>query len=130
MTAPDVVAPTDTVRPQDDLYRHVNGRWLAEASIPPDRARFGAFLELVDGAEAAVRTIVERAQTADPGTEARKIGDLYASFLAEDRVDALGAQPLAEPLTLVAAADSIAAVLATLGRLQRTGASGLLQLFV
>src|SRR5437764_1372400 len=80
-------APLETgVRPQDDLYRHVNGPWLAEASIPPDRARYGAFLELVDGAEAAVRAIVERAQSAEPGTEARKIGDLYSSFLDEELV--------------------------------------------
>src|SRR3954449_12655158 len=79
------------VRPQDDLYRHVNGAWLAEASIPPDRARYGAFLELVDGAEAAVRAIVKRSQSAEPGTEARKIGDLYSSFLDEERVERLGA---------------------------------------
>src|SRR5919107_3098220 len=127
MTAPDVAAPTATVRPQDDLYRHVNGRWLAEAAIPPDRARFGAFLELVDGAEAAVRSIVERSQDAEPGTEARKIGDLYSSFLDEERVEALGTQPLTEPLALVAAADSVATVLAVLGRLERSGASGLFQ---
>jgi putative endopeptidase len=118
------------VRPQDDLYRHVNGSWLAEASIPPDRARYGAFLELVEGAEDAVKAIVERAQSADAGTEGRKIGDLYSSFLDEDRAERLGAQPLAKPLGLVAATDSVATVLATLGRLERTGAGGLFQLFV
>src|SRR4051794_1508073 len=126
----DPARPETGVRPQDDLYRHVNGAWLAEASIPPDRARYGAFLELVDGAEAAVRAIVERSQSAEPGTEARKIGDLYSSFLDEERVERLGAEPLAEPLGLVAATDSIASVLATLGRLERSGAGGLFQLFV
>ena len=120
----------DSVRVQDDLYRHVNGRWLQTAEIPPDRARSGAFLDLVDGAEAAVRELVEEAQQAEPGTEARKIGDLYASFMAEDAVESAGAAPLAEPLALVAAADSVAAVLATLGALERTGAGSLFQLFV
>jgi putative endopeptidase len=126
----DAASWDPAVRVQDDLYRHVNGRWLAEATIPPDRARSGAFLDLVDGAEAAVRELVEESQQAQPGTEARKIGDLYASFMAEERVEALGAAPLAEPLALVAATHSIAEVLDVLGSLERTGAGSLVQLFV
>ncbi|MGT2425663.1 M13 family metallopeptidase [Amnibacterium kyonggiense] len=117
-------------RIQDDLYRAVNGEWLASAEIPADRARSGAFLDLVDDAEVAVRAIVERAQRAEPGTEARKIGDLYSSFMDEARVEALGAAPLAEPLGLVAAADSVAAVLAVLGTLERRGGGSLFRLFV
>lgn len=118
------------MRIQDDLYRAVNGEWLATAEIPADRARTGAFLDLVDGAEVAVRAIVERAQHADAGTEARKIGDLYSSFMDEERVEALGAAPLAEPLGLVHAADSVAAVLAVLGTLERRGGGSLFRLFV
>ena len=127
MAQPEAV---DAVRVQDDLYRHVNGAWIATAEIPGDRARSGAFLDLVDGAEAAVRAIVEQAQQADPGTEARKVGDLYSSFMAEDAVEDAGAAPLAEPLALVARTDSVAAVLATLGALERAGAGSLFRLFV
>ncbi|HZA03330.1 MAG TPA: hypothetical protein VE617_02115, partial [Propionibacteriaceae bacterium] len=46
------------VRIQDDLYRHVNGRWLAEAEIPADKPLAGAFVELRDQAEIAVRDII------------------------------------------------------------------------
>ena len=42
---------SDQIRPQDDLFRHVNGTWLADAVIPPDRAAHGAFHELRDQAE-------------------------------------------------------------------------------
>jgi len=128
-----VAEPEGAVVPariQDDLYRAVNGEWLATAEIPADRARSGAFLDLVDGAEIAVRTIIERAQQAEPGTEARKIGDLYTSFMDEARVEELGAAPLAEPLALVAAADSVAAVVAVLGTLERRGGGSLFRLFV
>ncbi len=31
------------IRPQDDMYRHVNGGWLDTAEIPSDRAADGAF---------------------------------------------------------------------------------------
>jgi putative endopeptidase len=126
----DLSGGDSSVRAQDDLFRHVNGEWLETAEIPADRARSGAFLDLADGAEAAVRTIVETAEAAEPGTEARKVGDLYASFMAEERVEALGAEPLADPLALVAAADSVQAVVTTLGALERTGAGSLFQLFV
>lgn len=117
-------------RIQDDLYRSVNGAWLATAEIPPDRARSGAFLDLVDGAEIAMRSIIELAQQAEPGSEARKIGNLYTSFMDEARVEALGAAPLEEPLGLVAAADSVATVLAVLGTLERRGGGSLFRLFV
>lgn len=36
----------DSIRPQDDLFGHVNGRWLAEYEIPADRATDGAFRQL------------------------------------------------------------------------------------
>ena len=27
----------DSVRPQDDFYKHVNGKWLASTEIPADK---------------------------------------------------------------------------------------------
>lgn len=118
------------MRPQDDLYRAANGDWLRSAAIPADRARTGAFIELVDGAEEAVREILLAAADAEPGSEARKIGDAYAAFLDEERIEALGAAPLADDLSLVASTTSTAEVFRALGRLERTGVAGLLQLFV
>jgi putative endopeptidase len=49
------------IRPQDDLFRHVNGRWLARTTIAADRARESTFRILADQAENAVREIVEEA---------------------------------------------------------------------
>ncbi len=48
-----------SIRPQDDLYGHHNGRWLAEHEIPADRPSDGAFHALRDAAEADVRAIIE-----------------------------------------------------------------------
>jgi putative endopeptidase len=41
----------ENARPQDDLFGHVNGRWLADYDIPADRATDGAFRLLADRAE-------------------------------------------------------------------------------
>ena len=47
------------IRPQDDLFGHVNGTWLAEAEIPADRSSWGPFVQLADVAEEQVHAIIE-----------------------------------------------------------------------
>ena len=91
------------VRPQDDLFTHVNGRWLATHEIPDDRAQDGTFVMLRDRAEDDVRAIVEgAAEQADD--DARRIAALYASFMDVERVEALGVEPLRPLLDEIAAA--------------------------
>ena len=118
------------VRPQDDLYRHVNGQWIARTAIPDDKARYGSFMVLAEEAEKAVREIIEQAQTAAAGTLEKKVGDLYASFMDAERIEALGAAPLAPLLAEVDAIADADALLATIGRLERRGVAGFVQLFV
>ena len=119
-----------SIRAQDDLFRHVNGRWIERTEIPSDKARYGSFYLLAEEAEKAVRDIIIESQSADPGTEGRKVGDLYASFLDEARIQALGAEPIAEAIAEAEKVDSIDSLLETLGRLERGGSSGFFQVFV
>ncbi|MFJ4220503.1 M13 family metallopeptidase [Curtobacterium luteum] len=118
------------VRPQDDLYRHVNGTWVAATPIPDDKARYGAFTILAEEAELAVRDIVERSQQAAPGTEERKVGNLFTAFTDEERLEALGTGPIEPLLAEIDTVDSVADVLRTVGRFERLGLPGFLQLFV
>jgi putative endopeptidase len=119
-----------TIRPQDDLFRHVNGRWIDRTEIPSDKARWGSFYLLAEAAEKAVQDIIIEAQDAAPGSEERKFGDLYASFMDEARVQELGAAPLKPLLAEVAEVRDIRGLLQTLGRLERKGTSGFFRLFV
>ena len=92
------------VRPQDDLFRHVNGSWLARTEIPADKASYGAFDMLFDKAQADLRAIVEEAAkstTRTPGSEAQKIGDFYESFMNEPRAEQLGITPLKPELDAI-----------------------------
>jgi predicted metalloendopeptidase len=52
-----------SIRPQDDLYRYVNGGWLARTDIPPDRVSYGAFTELTEKAETDLRAVIEELPT-------------------------------------------------------------------
>ncbi|MGO1316317.1 MAG: M13 family metallopeptidase [Cellulomonadaceae bacterium] len=122
----DLDAFTDAIRPQDDLYRHVNGRWLDTYEIPADRARDGAFRELHDRAEEHVREIVRDASASGQAASAEqaKIGALFTSFMDTERIAALGRDPLEADLALIRGATTHAELTGALGALQRTGAGG------
>jgi len=92
------------VRPQDDLFRHVNGVWLTKTEIPADKATYGAFDILFDKAQADLKAIVEEAAKSPnrpAGSDAQKIGDFYESFMNEARAEQLGITPLEAELDAI-----------------------------
>src|SRR5690606_577397 len=119
-----------SVRPQDDLYRFINGTYIREHEIPADRARDGAFMVLRDLSEQRVPDIITDAAAADATGEAKQIGDLYASFMAEERIEALGTAPLQADLELFTAARDKDALARAMGTLAPTGVRGAVALFV
>ena len=121
---------SDEIRPQDDLFRHVNGSWLDRTEIPDDKARWGSFHLIAEQAEKDVRAIIEESQDAEPGTENRKIGDLYASFMDTARIAELGAAPLTAQLARIDEVASIPDFLRLVGAFEREGAGSLMVLYV
>ena len=63
----------DSVRPQDDLFGHVNGRWLAETEIPSDRSSWGGFAMLAE--EVGMDFLLLPEHHFDPNAAARFWGD-------------------------------------------------------
>ena len=120
-----------SVRPQDDLYQHVNGTWLKSTEIPDDRPLEGTFTALRDGSELAVKEIIEDA--AARGAEStgieQKIGDLYNSFMDEAAVEAKGLDPIRQRLAEVFATESAADLVALAGRLFRADVGGLFYIY-
>ncbi|GAA1723765.1 M13 family metallopeptidase [Microbacterium paludicola] len=118
------------IRPQDDLYRHVNGAWIERTEIPGDKARWGSFHLLDEQAEKHVHAIIEESQQAEPGTDARKVGDAYASFMDEERIAQLGTAPLEGQLAQADAVTDVATFLGTVGALDRQGVANPIGVFV
>ena len=124
-----------SIRPQDDLFRFVNGGWLATAEIPADRPSSGAFTVLRDEAEAACRRIVEElaedfSSVAPEGTSEAlatnrgRVGALYEAFMDEAHLEELGAEPLAEELAPVLGASSKEELARALGEMTPVGFMG------
>ena len=122
-----VSADDATSRVQDDLFRYVNGAWVDTASIPPDQSIYGAFHEMRDQSEAVCREIVESAAGSsdlEPGSADQMIGDLYASFMDVETIEARGIAPVsAQFVTIDAVADRVEFA-GLLGRLHRDGVPG------
>ncbi|HTW47983.1 MAG TPA: M13 family metallopeptidase [Acidobacteriaceae bacterium] len=94
-----------SVKPGDDFYRYANGGWLARTEIPADRAGVGVFSVLGDESNKNVAAIIEEVAKSNPapGSEARKIADVYNAYMDEAHIDSLGIRPLEPHLAAVAA---------------------------
>ena len=61
----DLTAIDETVRPQDDLFRHVNGAWLESTEIPGDKSRYGVFNVLYDDTQERLKSMIQEAADTD-----------------------------------------------------------------
>ncbi len=122
----DVASFDKTVRPQDDLFRHVNGGWLARTEIPADKASVGGFTDAYDRTQEQLKAIVDQAAATggSPGTPAQKIGDFYISFMDEGRADQLGITPLKGELDRINALASKTDLVAYMARQFVLGVDG------
>jgi putative endopeptidase len=110
-----------SVRAQDDFYEHLNGKWLKTVEIPADKSRWGSFSELQENTLPQLRGIIEKSSASNPakGTDAQRIGDFYASFMDEAKLEQLGVSPLRGELNKIAALkdkSELPALLAQLGK--------------
>jgi putative endopeptidase len=116
------VANTDpSVKPGDDFYRYANGAWLARTEIPEDRAGIGVFSILADRSSKNVAAIIEEEakSSAPPGSNARKIADLYNAYMDEGAIEARGLKPLEPHLAEIAAIHNRHDLAIALGRTLR-----------
>ncbi len=123
----DPAAADIAVRPQDDLYAHVNGTWLRTHRIPADRGIDGAFHALRDQSEIWCRQICEEVAAGsleDP--DAARIALLWSRFMDEAGVEAAGTAPLAPELELIRGASDHASLARIAGLLQRGGVGALI----
>ena len=97
----DLGAVDPSVRPQDDFFRHVDGLWLKNTPIPADRPSISSSAELHEKTQVQLRALIDAAAK-DPATsQARQVGDLYASFMDEVAVEKADLRPLTPELAAI-----------------------------
>jgi putative endopeptidase len=114
----DLAGMDRTVKPGDDFFRYVNGTWVANTQIPPDRTAFGAFALLRDLSEARVHAMLDgwaARKDLKAGSDEAKVAATYRTFLDEATAEKLDAKPIhahLEAVTKVKTHDEMARLMA------------------
>lgn len=121
-----------SVEPQENFFRYINGQWLERTEIPSDRARWGSFDELREMAEQHVLEIVQESagEGGEKGSDRQKVGDLYLSYMDEERIEGLGLSPLTEDFERIEALSEHTDLASYWGHQQRFRAGTPVSLFV
>lgn len=97
----EIVYMDTTVRPQDDFFRYVNGKWLDQTQIPADKTSWGSFNELRENTDADVLAILKEAMTTGnyaADTDQGKAVNLFRSILDSASRETQGIIPIQERL--------------------------------
>jgi putative endopeptidase len=113
----DTAGMDKSVAPGDDFFGFANGAWVKSTPIPPDRSGYGVWAVLDEQIAHRTSELIAEAAKGDApaGSEARKVGDYYASFLDEAGIEARGTAPLKPALDRVAAIRDTAGLARALG---------------
>src|SRR4030088_758273 len=79
----DVAGMDPAVAPGDEFFFYANGGWIKSTEIPADRSRWGPASALEELTSKRVADLIAEAARSEAaaGSEARKIGDFYASYM-------------------------------------------------
>jgi predicted metalloendopeptidase len=80
-----------------DFFSHAVGGWQRANPIPADKARYGAFEELLDRNRAILKAILDETSARKDwpaGSVQQKVGDFFASGMDEAAIEKAGGKPL------------------------------------
>jgi putative endopeptidase len=92
----DVAGIDHSVRPGDNFFRYVNGKWYDTATIAEDQVGVGSYRFLNIPQQQLLRSILDSVSTINhtPGTVEQKVGDFYASGMDTARINTRGYEPI------------------------------------
>ncbi|EDP96574.1 M13 family metallopeptidase [Kordia algicida OT-1] len=99
-----------SVRPNDDFYTYVNGKWMETTEIPADRTSWGGFGVLRKDTDADVLEILDEANKSGkygPETDQAKALMIYNSILDTAARNKAGIAPLQPALDKIAEITSV-----------------------
>lgn len=117
------------VRAQSDFFEYANGAWLRKVQIPQDRSRYGVDVIMAEQSLVQLRELIEGARNSSDA-DARKVADLYDSFMDEARIEQQGVKPLQPELELIDAIKSVDDIGPLMAQLDRLGVATPIGIFV
>ena len=123
----DTAQMDTSVKPGDDFYKYVNGKWLATFKIPEDKANYGVFVSLVDKSENDIHSLLDELGKTPPaaGSVQKKVVDFYNSWMDEQAIEKRGVEPLKADLEAINAAKTKTDIVKLMGNFDYSGPVGL-----
>jgi putative endopeptidase len=110
----DVRGIDQNVKPGDDFFRHVNGKWYDTARIADDQVGVGSYRFLNIPQKLLLQNILDSISKIDypKGSLEQKVGDFYASGMDTATINRRGFDPVTPQLERIDAIDNTASLLA------------------
>jgi endothelin-converting enzyme/putative endopeptidase len=123
----DLAQMDTSVKPGEDFFRYVNGKWLDSFQIPADRAGYGTGTVVFEQTEADLHAILDElaASKPAPGSVEQKVADLYAGWMDEAGIEARGLEPLKPFLSQIDAVKDRAGLMQLVGSIDFQAPFGL-----
>src|SRR2546425_7926510 len=119
-TGLDRDAMNPAIRPQDDLFGAMNGKWLDQTPIPPDKAEYGVFNQLRDKSDQRIKGLIEELAASPLAGETAlgKAAAFYRAYMDTDTIDHLGTRSLEAWLRQIDAVEDRGQIAQWVGRAQ------------
>ena len=98
-----------TLRPGDDFFRYVNGKWYDSVQIPASQAGVGVYMFMNYPQRMRLQGILDSISRSknQAGTIAQKVGDFYASGMDTVTIDKRGYTPIKPLLAKIEAINDL-----------------------
>lgn len=107
----DITGIDSFVKPGDNFYRYVNGKWQDTVQIPPSQAMVGDISAELH--QLRLQSILDSVLKADnpPGSIEQKVADFYASGMDTNAINARGYEPVKPVLSRIDSIHDIASLM-------------------
>jgi putative endopeptidase len=122
-----------SVKPGDDFFRFVNGKWVDATKIPADKTRWGSFDELRENTNNDALTILKKAAgntSLDPASDEGKAANLYRTIMDTVSRNKFGVQPIKPYLTKISAIKNVKMLQDFLAEMETEGGIGFFGVYI
>ena len=109
----DVTGIDSSIKPGDNFFRYVNGRWYDTAKIADDQTGVGSYSFLNIPQKLLLQNILDSVSKVanTPGSIDQKVGDFYASGMDTTTINQRGFQPVQPVLSSIDAINNVPSIM-------------------